>query len=218
MSANFPEPTRIIAIRHGETAWNVNTRIQGQLDIGLNETGRWQAHREALALAGEPIAALYSSDLLRAWDTALSISNATGLAVQTVEGLRERGFGVFEGKTFQQVEALWPEQALRWRKREPAFEPEGGESLLRFRERITQTMQTLAEQHPGEQIAMVAHGGVMDVLYRAATRQEIQAPRTWDLGNAAINRLLWTPEGLTLVGWADTQHLDDDEALDESTA
>ncbi len=218
MSANFPEPTRIIAIRHGETAWNVDTRIQGQLDIGLNETGRWQAHRVALALAGEPIAALYSSDLLRAWETALSIANATGLAVQTVEGLRERGFGVFEGKTFQQVEALWPEQALRWRKREPAFEPEGGESLLRFRERITQTMQTLAEQHPGEQIAMVAHGGVMDVLYRAATRQEIQAPRTWDLGNAAINRLLWTPEGLTLVGWADTQHLDDDEALDESTA
>ena len=218
MPASFPEPTRIIAIRHGETAWNVSTRIQGQLDIGLNETGRWQAHRVALALAGEPIAALYSSDLLRAWDTALSIANATGLAVQTVEGLRERGFGVFEGKTFQEIEAQWPEQALRWRKREPAFEPGGGESLLRFRERITQATQTLAAQHPGEQIVVVAHGGVMDVLYRAATRQEIQAPRTWDLGNATINRLLWTPEGLSLVGWADTQHLDDDEALDESTA
>ena len=218
MPATFPEPTRIIAIRHGETAWNVSTRIQGHLDIGLNETGRWQAHRVALALAGEPIAALYSSDLLRAWDTALSIANATGLPVQTVEGLRERGFGVFEGKTFQEVEAQWPEQALRWRRREPAFEPGGGESLLRFRERITQATQTLAAQHPGEQIVVVAHGGVMDVLYRAATRQEIQAPRTWDLGNATINRLLWTPEGLSLVGWADTQHLDDDEALDESTA
>ena len=218
MPASFPEPTRIIAIRHGETAWNVSTRIQGHLDIGLNETGRWQAHRVALALAGEPIAALYSSDLLRAWDTALSIANATGLPVQTVEGLRERGFGVFEGKTFQEVEAQWPEQALRWRKREPAFEPGGGESLLRFRERITLATQGLAAQHPGQQIVMVAHGGVMDVLYRAATRQEIQAPRTWDLGNATINRLLWTPEGLSLVGWADTQHLDDDEALDESTA
>ena len=218
MPATFPEPTRIIAIRHGETAWNVSTRIQGHLDIGLNETGRWQAHRVALALAGEPIAALYSSDLLRAWDTALSIANATGLPVQTVEGLRERGFGVFEGKTFQEVEAQWPEQALRWRKREPAFEPDGGESLLRFRERITPATQALAAQHPGEQIVVVAHGGVMDVLYRAATRQEIQAPRTWDLGNAAINRLLWTPDGLSLVGWADTQHLDDDEALDESTA
>ena len=218
MSANFPEPTRIIAIRHGETAWNVNTRIQGQLDIGLNEKGRWQADRVALALAGEPIAALYSSDLLRAWDTALSISNATGLPVQTVEGLRERGFGTFEGKTFQEIEAEWPEQALRWRKREPEFEPNGGESLLRFRERIAQITQRLAARHPGEQIVMVAHGGVMDVLYRAATRQEIQAPRTWDLGNATINSLLWTPDGLSLVGWADTQHLDDNEALDESTA
>ena len=218
MPATFPEPTRIIAIRLGETAWNVNTRIQGQLDIGLNETGRWQAHRVARALAGEPIKALYSSDLLRAWDTALSISNASGLPVQTIEGLRERGFGVFQGKTFQEIEAQWPEQALRWRRREPAFEPEGGESLLRFRERIIQAVQTLAAQHPGEQIVVVAHGGVMDVLYRAATRQEIQAPRTWDLGNATINRLLWTADGLSLVGWADTQHLDDDEPLDESVA
>ena len=218
MPATFPEPTRIIAIRHGETAWNVDTRIQGQLDIGLNATGRWQAQRLALALAGEPIQAIYASDLLRAWDTALSISNAIGLAVHSVEGLRERGFGMFEGKTFLEIEARWPEQAMRWRKREPAFEPEGGESLLGFRERITQTTHTLAAQHPGEQIVLVAHGGVMDVLYRAATRQEIQAPRTWDLGNAAINRLLWTPDGLSLVGWADTLHLEDDEPLDESTA
>ena len=56
---------------------------------------------------------------------------------------------------------------------------------------------------------LVAHGGVMDLLYRAATGQELQAPRTWQLGNTAINRLLWTPEGLTLVGWSDTSHLDD---------
>ncbi len=218
MPDNFAQPTRIIAIRHGETAWNVDTRIQGQLDVGLNDTGRWQAHRLALALAGESIQAIYTSDLLRAWDTALSISNATGLAVQTVEGLRERGFGVFEGKTFKEIEASWPEQAQRWRKRDPDYAPDGGESLIALRERIIQTTHTLAAQHPGEQIVLVAHGGVMDVLYRAATRQEIQSPRTWDLGNAAINRLLWTPDGLSLVGWADMLHLDDDEALDESTA
>ncbi len=218
MPGSFPEPTRIIAIRHGETAWNKDTRIQGQLDIGLNERGRWQAGRVALALAGEPIRAIYASDLLRAWDTALSIGNLTGLNVQTVEGLRERGFGVFEGKTFKEVEAHWPDQALRWRKRDPEFVPEGGESLMALRERILQTTHQLAAQHPGEQIVLVAHGGVMDVLYRAATRQEIQAPRTWDLGNAAINRLLWTPDGLSLIGWADTHHLDDNTALDESAA
>jgi 2,3-bisphosphoglycerate-dependent phosphoglycerate mutase len=218
MTTTFAEPTRIIAVRHGETAWNVDTRIQGQLDIGLNDTGRWQAHRLALALAGEPVAAIYSSDLFRAWDTALSISNAVGQPVQSVEGLRERGFGVFEGKTFKDIEALWPEQSVLWRKRVPDFAPEGGESLLLFRERITSVVSQLAARHPGEQIVLVAHGGVMDVLYRAATRQEIQAPRTWDLGNAAINRLLWTPDGLSIVGWSDTHHLDDNEALDEATA
>jgi 2,3-bisphosphoglycerate-dependent phosphoglycerate mutase len=218
MTTTFAEPTRIIAVRHGETAWNVDTRIQGQLDIGLNDTGRWQAHRLALALAGETVAAIYSSDLFRAWDTALSISNAVGQPVQSVEGLRERGFGVFEGKTFKDIEALWPEQSVLWRKRVPDFAPEGGESLLLFRERITIVVSQLAARHPGEQIVLVAHGGVMDVLYRAATRQEIQAPRTWDLGNAAINRLLWTPDGLSIVGWSDTHHLDDNEALDEATA
>ncbi len=211
------EPTRIIAVRHGETAWNVDTRIQGQLDIGLNEMGRWQAHRLALALAGEPVTAIYASDLLRAWDTALSVSNAVGRDVQTEEGLRERGFGVFEGKTFAQIAELWPQESQLWRKREPAFAPEGGESLINFRERIVGVVNRLATGHAGEQIVLVAHGGVMDVLYRAATRQEIQAPRTWDLGNATINRLLWTPEGLSIVGWADNHHLDD-TTLDESTA
>lgn len=211
------EPTRIIAVRHGETAWNVDTRIQGQLDIGLNEMGRWQAQRLALALAGEPVTAIYASDLLRAWDTALSVSNAVGRDVQTEEGLRERGFGVFEGKTFAQIAELWPQESQLWRKREPAFAPEGGESLINFRERIVGVVNRLATGHAGEQIVLVAHGGVMDVLYRAATRQEIQAPRTWDLGNATINRLLWTPEGLSIVGWADNHHLDD-TTLDESTA
>ncbi len=211
------EATRIIAIRHGETAWNVDTRIQGHLNVPLNETGRWQAARAAQALAGEPLAAIYASDLERAHETALSIAAATGLEVVKNEGLRERGFGIFQGKTFAEVQAQWPDQALRWRRREPEFAPEGGESLLQFRERVTQTAHELASRHAGEQIVMVGHGGVMDVLYRAATGQELQAPRTWELGNAAINRLLWTPEGFTLVGWSDTQHLDD-ESLDEIAA
>ena len=212
------EATRIIAIRHGETAWNVDTRIQGQLDIGLNATGRWQAQRAASALAGETIAAVYSSDLLRAWDTAISVANAVAQNVITNEGLRERGFGVFEGKTFAEIGEKWPAQALAWRRREPTFAPEGGESLEQFRDRILNVVDTLASPHLGHQIVVVAHGGVMDVLYRAATRQDVQAPRTWDLGNATINRLLWTPEGLSIVGWADTHHLDENSALDESTA
>jgi probable phosphoglycerate mutase len=210
--------TRIIAIRHGETAWNIDTRIQGQLDIPLNPTGRWQASRVAQALAGESIQAIYASDLLRAWETAGAIAEATGLTRQAHQGLRERGFGEFQGKTFAEIEALWPEQSRQWRARHPEWAPPGGESLSALRVRIVQTACELAARHRGEQIVMVAHGGVMDVLYRAATGQDEQAPRSWQLGNAAINRLLWTPEGLTLVGWSDTRHLEDDETRDETTA
>ena len=208
--------TRVLAIRHGETAWNVDMRIQGQLDIPLNETGRWQAHRLALAVAVEGISAVYSSDLLRAFETAQSVARGCGQPIHTDTGLRERGFGVFEGLTFREVEQRWPEQSERWRKRDPAFGPEGGETLRDFNERCVETATRLAAAHPGETIALVAHGGVMDSLYRAASRVALDAPRSWQLGNASINRLLYTPQGFTLVGWSDTYHLEDN-SLDEST-
>lgn len=212
------EPTRILAIRHGETAWNVDTRIQGHLDIPLNETGLWQAQRLARSLAAQDaIHAIYSSDLLRAHDTARAIADTTGAPLSTHPGLRERCFGVFEGKTFVEIEATWPDESARWRRRDQHWAPLGGESLVQMRERIAQTLNELAAQHPGEQIVLVAHGGVLDQLYRAATGQDLQAPRTWEVTNTAVNRLLWTPQALSLVGWADTSHLDD-TSLDEITS
>jgi probable phosphoglycerate mutase len=212
------EATRIIAVRHGETAWNVDARIQGQLDIGLNDTGRWQARRVGEALAAEQITAVYSSDLGRAHETAQAVAQVTGVPVVADEGLRERSFGIFEGKTFDEIHETWPDHAHNWRKRIPEWQPpDGGESLLELRERVTRTMEELAARHPGEQIVVVAHGGVLDTLYRVATGQEVNSPRTWELPNGAINRLLWTPEGFTLVGWSDTQHLDH-EAADENTS
>ncbi|AMO23595.1 histidine phosphatase family protein [Ramlibacter solisilvae] len=210
------EATRIIAVRHGETSWNVDSRIQGQLDVSLNDTGLWQARRVGEALVGEPISAVYTSDLGRARQTAASISELTGVPLVPDEGLRERSFGVFEGMTFDEIHEQWPDHAQSWRRRVPEWQPpQGGESLLQLRERVTRTVTELAARHPGELIVVVAHGGVLDALYRLATRQEVNAPRTWELPNGAINRLLWTPQGFTLVGWSDTQHLN--EAADENT-
>jgi len=204
------QATRIIAVRHGETAWNVDTRIQGQLDIPLNDTGRWQAQRVARALAAsESIDAVYTSDLLRARDTAQSIAQAIGLQTMMEPGLRERGFGSFQGKTFTDLETDWPQETARWRDRDPHWAPPEGETLLQVRERVERAAHTLAQRHMGGQIVLVAHGGVLDALYRCAARLDIRAPRTWTLGNASINRLLWTPEGMTLIGWADTAHLED---------
>ncbi|MBC7954415.1 MAG: histidine phosphatase family protein [Cytophagales bacterium] len=203
------QATRILAVRHGETAWNVDTRIQGQLDIPLNDTGRWQAERLAASVADEGVHAIYSSDLLRAYQTAQAIAQATGLPVNTDTALRERGFGEFEGHTYKEIEARWPEQSERWRKRDPDFSPGvTGESLHVFFERCVTVATRLAAAHPGQTIALVAHGGVMDCLYRAASRLDLQAARSWQLGNASINRLLYTAGGFTLVGWSDTSHLD----------
>ena len=202
------QATRIIAVRHGETAWNVDTRIQGHLDIALNDTGRWQARQVARALADEPLAAVYTSDLQRAHATAQAIAQASGAPLVAEPGLRERSFGELEGRTFAEIEAELPEQARRWRQRDPHFAPTGGETQVQLRERIAATTHRLAAQHTEQLIVLVAHGGVLDMLYRLATGLDLQAPRTWLVTNASINRLLWTPQGLTLVGWADTQHLD----------
>ena len=199
--------TRILAIRHGETAWNRETRIQGQLDIGLNERGRAQAQALAEALRGESLAAIYSSDLLRARDTARAIAEALDAPVYLDAALRERAFGHFEGQTWDEIAARWPEDSQRWRQRDLGFAPGGGESLPVLYERCVGAVLRLAARHPGEQIAIVAHGGVMDCLYRAGTRQSLQAPRAWQLGNATINRLLYTPEGLSVTGWNDDTHL-----------
>lgn len=209
--------TRVIAIRHGETDWNAGTRIQGQTDIGLNANGRWQAQRLSQALAHEPIEVVYASDLSRAFATAQALAEVLGLPVTPETGLRERHFGRFEGRTFADIEARWPDEARRWRVRDPAFGPQGGEALADFYARSVETASRLAAAHRGQTIALVAHGGVLDCLYRAATRVALDAPRTWQLGNAGINRLLHSEAGFTLIGWGDVAHLES-EAGDDASA
>ncbi|MBL8288558.1 MAG: histidine phosphatase family protein [Rubrivivax sp.] len=202
------EATRLVVLRHGETAWNALQRIQGHTDEPLNERGRRQALQLAQALTGENLTHVYTSDLSRARATAEAVARACGLAGVTAEpGLRERAFGSFEGLTYAELEARWPEDLRRWRSREPGFAPGGGESPEAFFARCVPCAAAIAERHRGESVALVAHGGVLDCLYRAATGVPLQAPRTWQLGNASINRLLWNGEGFVLVGWNDDAHL-----------
>ena len=199
--------TRIVAIRHGETAWNTESRIQGHTDIPLNDMGLWQADRVAHTLRDDPLQAVYSSDLQRACSTAAAIAQAQHLPLQLEPGLRERHFGQLEGLTHAEILDRWPEQARRWRERDPSFGPDGGETLQAFYERCVATLARLASRHPGGTIAVVAHGGVLDCFYRAANGIALDTPRSWKVGNAAINRLLYSPSGFTLVVWADDHHL-----------
>ena len=179
-----------------------------------------KTQRAGQALADSGITTIYCSDLRRAHDTALTIAQHSGIAATDLRlesGLRERSFGSFQGLTYDEVGRLHPEDALRWKQRDPHWAPPGGESYTKVYQRVATTLHAIAAQHPGEHIALVSHGGVLDMLYRLATGQALNAARTWELGNCAINRLLYTPQALTLVGWADTQHLDE-AALDEGSA
>ncbi len=203
--------TRILLVRHGQTAWNREQRIQGHVDIALNDHGVAQARALAQALADESIDAIYSSDLSRAHATAQAVAEHNRLPLHTEPALRERHYGAFEGLTYADIETQWPEQAQAWRRRDPGFAPNGGESLLDLVARVQPTLQAIAQRHLGEQIMLVTHGGVIDVIYRLASGMDLSAKRTWELTNTAVNRLLWTPENLSLVGWGDARHLEPDQ-------
>lgn len=209
--------TRLIAVRHGETAWNRVSRIQGHTDIPLNEAGLWQARQVGQAVAAEGIDAIYSSDLQRAADTARAIGRAAGVPVQLDVALRERHFGELEGLTHDEINTRWPEQARRWRGRDPDYGPQGGETLKDFHARCVGALTRLAQRHPGQTVVLVAHGGVLDCFYRAANGVDLSVPRSWTIGNATINRLLYSPDGLTMIGWADDGHLQAEQGLDESS-
>jgi probable phosphoglycerate mutase len=202
------EPTRIVVVRHGETDWNAEARLQGQLDVPLNALGRRQAATLPDALRHDKLVAVYASDRSRAWATAQALAGPLGLPLAADPGLRERCFGALEGQTRQQIDQQQPALARRWHGREPDFAPLGAESLRRFQQRCLAAVERLAAAHAGSSIALVSHGGVLDCLYRAATRTALHTPRSWPLGNAGINRLLVTPQGFTLIGWGDSAHLD----------
>ena len=211
------QATLLLLIRHGETDWNAAARIQGHTDIALNARGQAQAGAVADALRETRIHGVYASDLLRARETAAPIAETQGLVLRTDPALRERAFGAFEGSSFAQLQDTHPDDCMRWRKRDPSFAaPGGGERLDAFYARVTAAVLGIAERHPGQTLAIVTHGGALDCLYRCATSQELDAPRTWELRNAAINRVLVAEGRLILVGWNDSGHLD--SVLDETGA
>jgi probable phosphoglycerate mutase len=140
--------------------------------------------------------------------TAAPLADARGLRVRAERGLRERCFGVFEGFTYADIARHWPDETARWRARDATFAPQRGESLAGFFERCLGVAERLAGAYAGRAVVWVTHGGVLDCLYRAAARVTLDAPRTWTLDNASINRLLHGDQGLMLVGWGDVHHLD----------
>lgn len=201
------DETRLIVIRHGETVWNRERRMQGHTDLPLSETGRAQAEALALRLAGTRYAGLYSSDLARARHTAEAIAARTGHEVIAEPRLRERRFGLFEGLTAQEIRERFPEEYARFESRDPDYAIPGGESAREFIGRALGCLEEIALRHAGAEVLVVTHGLVLDALYRAAERLAHEAPRPVPLLNASLNRFDYRAGAWRLVAWGDVAHL-----------
>jgi broad specificity phosphatase PhoE len=143
--------TTILLARHGETDWNLGRRVQGQSDTPLNDTGRAQAQALAGELAGERLDAVYSSDLVRAHETARIVAEPRGLDVTALPDLREKNFGTWEGLTDDEILVRFPDA-----RHGPWGDGETTEDVAR---RVVAALLRIAESHPGGQVLVVSHGG-----------------------------------------------------------
>lgn len=206
--------TRLCLVRHGETEWNAERRIQGQIDIELNATGLRQAEAAGRWLARAGLTALYSSDLRRAWQTAQAIGAATGLVPVARPALRERRYGIFEGLTYAELQARHPEGYAAFEARDVDYDFESGESLKTMYARVTGCLGEIAAAHPGGVVALVLHGGVLDIVNRFVRGTALETPRDFLIPNAGLNWISCRAGQWSLDTWGDTRHLESG-ALDE---
>ena len=202
--------TELILIRHGETDWNRELRFQGQLDVPLNAVGLEQARRVAERLASEPLHVLVSSDLQRALQTAQAVAGRVQALDPVLDvALREQHFGVVEGLRAPDVKVQYPQAWAQWIRFEADYAFEGGESTRVFHDRVLAAVRALARRHAGQTLAVVTHGGVLDMVYRSALGLPVSGPRVSEIPNAGINRVRLRGEAIEIVDWADTRHLAD---------
>lgn len=148
-------------VRHGQTTWNAAGKIQGQTESDLTELGRAQARKVAEALRARPLTAIYSSDLRRATQTATPLAAATGLEPVLQVELRERHYGVLETLTWPEVESNHPELYAGLQVGDGGMRLPGGESREDLLARVGPAFDRIADAHPGEEVAVVTHGGVV---------------------------------------------------------
>ncbi|AUH50297.1 histidine phosphatase family protein [Chromobacterium sp. ATCC 53434] len=207
--------TRFCLVRHGETDWNREHRLQGHTDIPLNHTGLEQASQlsHAFLPGRDRFDALYVSDLIRTRQTAAPLQTRLQLDAHYSAQLRERHMGALQGLSYAEAADRIPEVYRLHQTRDPDYDLDGGESLHRFRARILDGMASIAALHPGQNVLVVTHGGVLDIMYRAATAKPLADKRDFPIPNAALNWLDHQDGNWTLRRWADESHLSG--ALDE---
>lgn len=192
--------TLLILVRHGVTAWNIERRFQGQLDVPLSEEGLSQARSVAIGLASLsiPVTAIYSSDLRRAAATAAEIGRQLGVTPLMVAELRELHAGAWSGLTVGQVEEQYPGELKRWRENIKSYTLPEGESIPDVQRRIFGYLSGVLRNHKGESVIAVSHGAALSAYLAALYGWDLQ--ETWDtrrarMSNTGVTAVLVASDG-----------------------
>ena len=202
--------TKLCLIRHGETPWNAERRLQGHTDIPLNARGVLQARQMAQALKNINLRfdVLYTSDLKRAADTADAVVKIFGVEAQVDSNLRERHFGALQGLSIAEAPLLQPDIWQAHIARDLEHNLGGGESIGQFALRVQGALDRILAKHAGKTILLVSHGGTLDMMYRIASKQSLSAEKIASVPNASLNWIIHSQGAWTVGQWADTQHLE----------
>lgn len=203
--------TQIWLIRHGETDWNAAQRLQGWRDIPLNDTGKNQAKSVQRFLDQQRIAfdGVLSSDLQRAIQTAQIAFAQHQYPIEQIPALRERNYGIYEGHPWQSLTQLPNEPAPKINLRDPSLDVPEGESLLTFHQRIIEAFNQIALQRPNQKLAVIAHGGVIEMVWRYIQQADLSTPRPYKIVNASVNHFAINQEQQWQeIAWAQVAHLD----------
>lgn len=199
---------KLYLIRHGETDWNAEGRIQGHSDIELNARGLEQARRLAARMPDEgEFDAIYASPLKRAFRTAEMIGSALNLPVNPDVRLLERSLGQLEGLTMGEIREKYPEVHRAWQDGGVRPHIPGEESREQFVRRADEFVQEIRARHHGGRVLAITHGGTINMLLMVALNLDIERPLPFYIDNASINVVQWGERGARLRVLNDAYHL-----------
>jgi broad specificity phosphatase PhoE len=203
-----PSPARLLLVRHGQSTWNREHRIQGQLDPPLSDHGRRQAIQVARRLGGRRLAGFYSSDLKRAFETADVIGGVVAAKPSPSAGLREIFLGAWEGLTTEELAKRFPREWAQWTE-EPSWDVvPGGEGAVPFEKRVNFELDSILARHEHGDVLVVTHGGVIQVALHRVVGRPNHGLFPFRIENASISIIEKRNGRFVVSGVNDTSHLE----------
>ncbi len=198
----------IYIVRHGETIWNLEGRIQGYSDSPLTETGKEQARVTGLFLKSFGIEEIHTSDLGRAVHTATIINNSLNVNIIKNDTLREGNYGILEGEKFKDIPVKFPKVYSKMKDKDLFFVIPGGESISGYTQRVVSAILSIAKKTEKDKILIVIHGGLLGKILYHVLGIDFKEERKFSIDNCAINIFTWSGEKLFLKTWGFAEHLD----------